>query len=53
LLSWGVSVEIIETIIGGDIPNHLMLVYDYCSDNGLPFGQIKTKLQVEVDTLIP
>ena len=53
LLDWGVSVEKIETIIGGDIPNHLMLVYDYCAENGLPFGQIKAKLQVEVDTLNP
>jgi len=53
LLDWGMSVEKIETIIGGDLPNHLMLVYDYCAENGLPFGQIKAKLQVEVDTLNP
>ena len=53
LLDWGLPVEKIETIIGGDIPNHLMLVYDYCAENGLPFGQIKAKLQVEVDTLNP
>jgi len=45
--------EQIETIIGGEIPNRLMLVYDYCAENGLPFGQIKAKLQVEVDTLEP
>jgi|GEM_PF-1796246 len=53
LLDWGMSVEIIETIIGGEIPNRLMLVYDYCAENGLPFGQIKAKLQVEVDALGP
>ena len=53
LLAWGVSVEKIETIISGDIPNQLMLIYDYCAENGLPFGQIKAKLQVEVDTLSP
>jgi hypothetical protein len=53
LLDWGVSAEQIETIIGGEIPNRLMLVYDYCAENGLPFGQIKAKLQVEVDTLEP
>jgi len=53
LMDWGLPVEKIETIIGGDIPNHLMLVYDYCAEKGLPFGQIKAKLQVEVDTLNP
>ncbi len=53
LLDWGVSVEKIETIIGGEIPNRLILIYDYCAENGLPFGQIKTELQVEVDALVP
>jgi len=53
LLDWGVSVEKIETIIGGEIPNRLILIYDYCAENGLPFGQIKTELQVEVDALAP
>ncbi len=53
LLDWGVSAEKIETIIGGGIPNRLILVYDYCAENGLPFGQIKTELQIEVDTLGP
>jgi len=53
LLDWGISAEDIEKIIGGEIPNRLMLVYDYCAENGLPFGQIKAELQVEVDTLEP
>lgn len=53
LLDWGVSVEKIETIIGGEIPNRLILIYDYCAENGLPFGQIKAELQAEVDILVP
>ena len=51
LLDWGVSVEKIEAILGGGIPNHLMRVYDYCTENGLSFGQIKIELQTEVDNL--
>jgi hypothetical protein len=51
LLDWGVSVEKIEALIGGEIPNRLMLVRDYCTENGLSFGEIKTELQVEVDKL--
>jgi len=49
LLEWGVPAEQIEAIIGGEIPNRLMLVYDYCAENGLSFGGIKAKLQAEVD----
>jgi len=53
LLAWGVSAEQIESIIGGEIPNHLVLVYDYCVENGLSFGGIKADLQSEVDRLSP
>ncbi len=53
LLDWGVPVEQIEAILGGEIPNRLMLVYDYCTENGLSFGGIKTELQAEVDKLSP
>ena len=51
LLDWGVPVEQIEALIGGEIPNRLMLVQDYCTENGLSFGKIKTELQAEVDKL--
>jgi len=51
LLDWGVPVEKIEALIGGEIPNRLMLVRDYCTENGLSFGNIKRKLQVEADKL--
>jgi hypothetical protein len=53
LLAWGVSAEQIESIIGGEIPNHLVLVYDYCAENELTFGGIKADLQYEVDRLRP
>jgi len=51
LLDWGVPAETIEAIIGSEIPNRLMLVYDYCAENELSFGMVKTELQVEVDKL--
>ena len=53
LLDWGVPVEQIEALIGSEIPNRLIRVYDYCVENGLSFGDIKTQLQAEVDKLIP
>jgi len=53
LMDWGVHVEQIEAIIGSEIPNRLMLVYDYCAENGLSFGGIKAELQAEVDKLSP
>ncbi len=52
LLDWGVPVEQIEAIIGGEIPTRLMLVYDYCAENGRSFGGIKAALQAEVDSLV-
>jgi len=51
LLDWGVPADKIEAIIGGEIPNRLMLVLDYCTKNELSFGKIKTELQVEADKL--
>jgi hypothetical protein len=51
LLDWGVPTESIAAIIGGELPNRLMLVRDYCTENGLQFGQIKTELQAEIDKL--
>jgi hypothetical protein len=46
-----VPVEKIEALTAGEIPNRLMLVRDYCTENGLSFGKIKTELQVEADKL--
>jgi len=51
LLNWGISVEQIEAIIGGKIPNRLTLVRDYCTENGFPFGGIKIDLQFKLDQI--
>ena len=51
LLGWGVSIEQIEAIISGEILNHLIVVCDYRAENGLSFGNIKTELQAEIDSL--
>jgi hypothetical protein len=51
LLEWGLAEESIQIIIGGEIPNPIMLVRDYCTENGIEFSTIKTELQTEVDKL--
>lgn len=53
LVMWGVPKEIIETIIGADMPDPAMKVKDYASANGLDFETIKTTLQAEVDKIKP
>lgn len=49
ILDWGVPQEKIEAIIGGAMPNPLVIIKDYCTEQGLSFGTIKTALQAEVD----
>ncbi len=51
LLDWGLSEDQIEAIIGNEIPSNLMLVRDYCTQNGLSFGQVKAELQAALDQL--
>ena len=51
LLGWGMTQEQIEAIIGGEMPNRLVKVKDYCTEQGLSFGTIKASLQAEVDKL--
>ena len=51
LLNWGIPVKQIEAIIGGIFPNRLILVQDYCTENGLPFGEIKIDLQFKLDQI--
>jgi hypothetical protein len=51
VLDWGVPQETIEQIIGGPMPNPLTVIKDYCSAQGLAFGEIKTALQAEVDAV--
>ncbi len=49
LLDWGLPAETIEAIIGGPIPGRLVLVRDYCTETGQPFGKIKAELQAKLD----
>ena len=49
LLAWGVSQEIIESIIGAPLPDLAMTMKDYASANGLNFETLKPALQAEVD----
>jgi hypothetical protein len=51
VLDWGVSQEMIESIIGAPLPNRLIKVKDYCTEKGLAFETVKTALQVEIDKL--
>ena len=47
------NIKINESInvSAGEILNHLIVVCDYCAENGLSFGNIKTELQAEIDSL--
>lgn len=49
VLGWGVSKDIIEKIIGGEIPDANIIIRDYCRDNGLQFSVVKENLQSEID----
>jgi len=49
LLDWGVSTEIIEKIIGSDLPAPSTGIKDYVTGQGLEFPEIKSLLQAEVD----
>lgn len=53
LITWGVSQETIESIIGAPMPDPAMKVKDYAAANGLDFETIKTALQAEVDKVKP
>ncbi|HSN95073.1 MAG TPA: hypothetical protein VLR89_08440 [Anaerolineaceae bacterium] len=50
LLDWGVKSADIETALGEALPSNLnTLVKDWASSKGLPFSELKTKLQALVD----
>lgn len=53
LVLWGMPKEIIETLIGADMPDPAMKVKDCASANGLDFETLKTALQAEVDKVKP
>jgi hypothetical protein len=49
LLDWGVPQEVIEQVIGGDLPDPTTLIKDYVTQQGLEFAPIKEALQAELD----
>ena len=51
LLDWGLSQEIIETVIGEPMPDPTLLIKDFATQNGLEFSTVKNALQAEVDKL--
>lgn len=51
LLDWGVSKEVIQKVIGGDLPPATTIIKDYVTGKGLEFSPVKTALQAEVDQI--
>jgi hypothetical protein len=50
VLSWGVTQEQIEAVLGLPMPaENLMVIKDFVLENGLDFETVKTELQVLVD----
>jgi hypothetical protein len=50
LMEWGLDPETIERIIGKPLPTAPgQTVKDFCDQNGLSFGTIKSSLQLELD----
>ncbi len=53
LITWGVSQETIEGILGAPMPDPAMKIKDYAAANGLDFETLKPALQNEVDKVAP
>ena len=51
VVDWGVSQEKIELVLGKSMPNPLILIRDFCLENGLEFSLIRGELQVLVDAV--
>jgi len=51
LVDWGLSVDAIQTALGGELPPLSAIVKDYVTGQGLEFSTIKTLLQAELDRL--
>ncbi len=51
LLDWGISVEVIQNIIGDELPPPSVIVKDYVTGKGMEFTTAKTLLQAELDRL--
>ena len=53
LITWGVSQQTIESIIGAPMPDPAIKIKDYATANGLDFETLKPALQAEVDKVVP
>ena len=51
LLNWGISQDDIRDVIGEEMPNHIIVVRDYCQEKGLAFSTVKDALQDKIDSL--
>ncbi|WP_432662474.1 hypothetical protein R9X47_18275 [Wukongibacter baidiensis] len=51
VLDWGVSKDVIEKTIGGEIADLNMVIRDYCRNNEIQFSVVKEALQSSVDNL--
>ena len=51
LFDWGVPVDVVQKIIGGNLPDPSEVIKDYVTTQGLEFSTIKTQLQIEVDSI--
>ena len=51
LFDWGVPVDVVQKIIGGNLPDPSEVIKDYITTQGLEFSTIKTQLQIEVDSI--
>jgi hypothetical protein len=49
VLDWGVSGEVIQKVLGDNLPLPSAIIKDYVTGKGLEFTTIKTQLQAEVD----
>jgi hypothetical protein len=49
VLDWGVSKEVVQKVIGDNLPLTSAIIKDYVTGKGLEFTTIKTQLQAEVD----
>ena len=52
VLSWGVAPEAVEAVLGMPMPaDQGMVIKDFCTAQGLEFGEVKAALQEAVDAV--
>jgi hypothetical protein len=51
VLDWGVKPELIEQIIGSDLPPTDTVIREYVTQQGMQFSSVKTALQNEIDKI--